>query len=75
MGTTDESGEFTVRFIDLPASIEAMVILDTEGHANIYVNSCISFEARRRVIKHELAHVRRDDVHSERDIRDVEREL
>lgn len=70
--TTDDDGAYMIRFIDLPPAIEAATCVDLNGFANVYINARLSFEARRRAIKHEMRHIRRDDTYSDSNIREVE---
>lgn len=69
---SEENGDYKIRFVSLPESIEGMTILDCDGFANIYINSCLSYEARETVAWHELQHIIRDDAYNELDIRDAE---
>lgn len=61
-----------VRLIDLPYSVEAMVAVDEEGYANIYLNSRKSYETQRRSLRHELEHLVRDDMFNDKGINEVE---
>ena len=65
-------GEYSVRFIDLPESIEGITALDASGHANIYINARAATNVQRRAIRHELAHLRRDDCYNNKAIRTIE---
>lgn len=61
-----------VRLIDLPCSVNAMVAVDEEGYANIYLNARHSFEKQRKSLRHELEHLERGDMYSDASIRQVE---
>lgn len=63
---------YTIRLLDLPCSVKAMVALDEDGYYNIYVNSRLSREEQRKATKHELNHMQEDDFYSHADIRDIE---
>ena len=65
-------GDYCVRLVDLPPKTKGMTVIDEAGFANIYVNSRLSAEQRRRVIQHEIGHVERDDAHNQANIRQVE---
>lgn len=62
-----------VRLIDLPYGVEAMVAVDEEGYANIYLNSRQSYETQKRSLRHELEHLVRDDVYNDKGITEIER--
>ena len=64
--------EYLVRVVDLPPSVPALVALDEDGFANIYVNAHLSRAEQRRALAHELGHLLRDDAYAERDIRAAE---
>jgi hypothetical protein len=61
-----------VRLLDLPCSVKAVTALDEDGCANIYINSKLSREEQQKAARHELAHVSRDDFHSDTDIHTCE---
>jgi len=64
--------DYAVRLISLPGSVEGVTVVDSEGFCNIYINASLSYEARKRVVAHELGHAARDDFYSGDDIRDIE---
>lgn len=53
--------ELAARLIDLPTTIRAYTVQDTEGNYNIYVNARLSHEARLEAYKHEIKHIKNDD--------------
>lgn len=57
-----------VRLLDLPCSVKAVTALDEDGCANIYINSKLSREEQQKAVRHELAHVSRDDFRNDTDI-------
>lgn len=61
-----------VRLIDLPYRVGAMIAVDDDGFTNIYINARLAREKQRTCLKHELRHMRRDDVYSTRTIYEVE---
>lgn len=63
-----------VRLIDLPYRVGAMIAVDDDGFTNIYINARLALERQKKCLKHELRHMRNDDVFSSRTIRDVEAE-
>jgi len=65
-------GENYVRIIDLPSTIHGVTVRDEDGNYNIYINSSLCEDARRRAIEHELKHIERGDFDSLSDISDLE---
>ena len=63
-----------VRLIDLDYGVGALISVDEEGFANIYLNARLSREKQRQALRHELAHFARDDWFRDADIREIERE-
>ena len=68
-----EDDDYTVRLVDLPYSVGALLSVDEYGYTSIYINSRQSREMQRKHLRHELRHIRRNDVHSARPITEVER--
>ena len=60
------------RLIPLPASVKAMVVLDSEGDYNIYVNNQLSYETQVKSYKHEIRHIENNDFYNDEDIRLIE---
>ena len=69
MNTPDN---FVVRPLDLPYAIKGLVALDSDGFANIYVNSRLSREEQRKAAMHEISHLNRNDFYSSATINDAE---
>ena len=65
-------GENYIRIINLPSTIHGVTVKDEEGNYNIYINSSLSEDARKRAIEHELKHIDRGDFESLADISDIE---
>ena len=55
--------EVIVREIVLPPHVRAFTLPDPQGDYNVYLNSTLSAEQRRRSLQHELGHIRRDDFY------------
>lgn len=53
--------DYTIRFIDLPYSINGLTVEDLNGFYNIYINSRLSHDIQQKAVIHELTHVRRKD--------------
>lgn len=64
--------DYIVRLIDLPYSVGGMVSVDETGFANIYINARMSIEQQRKNLKHELKHLKDNDIYNDKDIRTVE---
>ncbi len=64
--------EYCIRFIDLPLTVNALVVQDSENFYNIYVNAGLSHEKQQQAILHELRHIQRDDFYSDKEIEDIE---
>ena len=64
--------EYRVRLVDLPPKVGGMVSMDDEGFYNVYINSRLTWERQRKVLRHELKHIAEDDLYSTRPIEAVE---
>lgn len=56
-------GEYIVRLVDMPCSVNGVTVLDEDGFANIYINSRLSHDQQQEAIQHELRHIHRDDFY------------
>lgn len=65
-------GGCCVRLLDLPYSVGAVVSLDGDGYASIYLNARKSYEDQRRNLRHELRHINNGDLYSDTPITDAE---
>lgn len=65
--------EYRVYLIDLPHDVRGAVRLDEDGFASIYINSRLSEQTKKAAFIHEMRHIRRNDHHNLRKIREVER--
>lgn len=61
-----------VRLIDLPYSVGAMVALDENGYASIYINARQSYEKQKKCLRHELRHLQYNDMFNNKSIYEVE---
>lgn len=64
--------QYYIRLVDLPYSINAMTILDSDDFYSIYVNSRLNEEQQKIAIRHELHHIVRGDFYSDRPLEDIE---
>ena len=63
----------TVRMTDaLPLTVGGFVCESPDGHRNVYLNARLTRARQLRSIDHEFRHVKRDDLHNDRPIREVE---
>jgi hypothetical protein len=65
-------GEYIVRMVNLPGSINGAVRLSDDGFANIYINDQLSPMARRRAFDHERRHIENNDFYNDKSIMEVE---
>lgn len=64
--------EVYVRFIKLPDTIRGVTVTDKNGDYNIYINSNLSQDKQKQVIKHEMTHINRNDFDRFQDIFEIE---
>lgn len=68
----DDGEGYRVYMVKLPGDVRGAVRLDEEGFASIYINDDLSPEEKRKVFRHEIRHIRRNDHFSPAPIRDIE---
>lgn len=61
-----------IRVKELPATINGVTIKDDNGDYNVYINACISEDARAEAFRHEVRHIREGHFYSMDDIRTLE---
>ncbi len=64
-----------IREIKMPATVRAFTVPDEDGNFNIYINECLSEEAKRKSLDHETLHIKRDDFISTESARLIEAAL
>lgn len=72
--TLIEPVDFVVRFFPSPmGKIHAMVCMDEDGRANVYLNPALKFQVNKiiNVVRHELSHVANNDF-ARHDIEEIE---
>lgn len=67
---TDE--DYHVYLMPFPGDIRAAVRLDAEGYPSIYINDKLSPEAKKRAFLHELRHIRNNDFHNGKKLKEIE---
>lgn len=65
---------YFVRLIDLPPAVRGVVRPNDDGSYTIYINSVLSVETRRKVLTHELKHIKKDHLYTDDLIRKIEAE-
>lgn len=61
--------DITYIHANLPDTVEACTIPDTDNYGYIIViNAKLSVNAKRRAIKHELEHIKKDDCYNDTEI-------
>ena len=53
--------ETYIRIINLPSTVHGVTVRDEDGNYNVYINSALAEDARKRAIDHELKHIERGD--------------
>ena len=56
--------EIYVRLLALPMTIRGVTVTDDEGDYNIYINSSLTPDQQKLVLKHEMTHIERNDFDS-----------
>ena len=59
---TDEYGEYTVIYENLPVSIRGFCFHDDDGRITVVLNARLTRELNRASIAHEINHILRDDL-------------
>lgn len=54
-----------IRTVPLPGAVRAVVLPNDDGTFDIYINSSLPDELRRRALEHELAHIRKDHFYND----------
>jgi hypothetical protein len=61
-----------IRVQELPATIYGVTIKDNNGDYNVYINSCITEDARAEAFRHEVRHIREGHFYMIDDVRAIE---
>lgn len=54
------TGEYYVRFVTLPATIDGVTVPNNDGSFDIYLNDRISPQRQREKLCHEISHIMQD---------------
>lgn len=70
-----EGADYFVRFIDFPndANCGGMVLLNDDGTFSVYLDPRRSPERIKKTMRHEMHHMANDDMHGNKDIRNIEK--
>lgn len=70
-----EGVDYFVRVINFPKGVNRIgfVLLNEDGTYSVYINAKASEAQKRKAMRHEYNHMAQDDLHGEKDIREVER--
>lgn len=65
---------YFVREVSLPFEVKGIVTPNAEDDSfNIYINSRLSDDQKRKALKHEIDHIENDDFYNDKTIEEVER--
>ena len=53
-----ETDGIFVRYVTLPTAVRGVTVTNSDGTLDIYINTLLSEEGRRRALAHELRHAR-----------------
>lgn len=67
--------DIIIRLVDLDPEVRGFVRPDCNGDYNIYINSSLCLEAQRATLEHELEHIQKGHVYSDRLVKLLEAEI
>lgn len=68
-----EDCDYFIRVIKFPVPIPAFVLLNSDGTYSLYLNADFDFCTQLDGYEHELWHIIRDDLYSEKSIEEIEK--
>ena len=70
-----EDVDYFVRVVDFPKGVNRIgfVLLNDDGTYSVYINAKASEAQKRKAMRHEYAHMACDDMHGDKDIRNIEK--
>ncbi|MBE7045959.1 MAG: hypothetical protein E7396_00940 [Ruminococcaceae bacterium] len=68
------SDNICVNIIDMPTVIKGFTKLCDYDFYNIYINAKYSLEEQKKILKHELNHIRSNHFHSDKYVEECEKE-
>lgn len=57
--------EFHIRYVEMPPSVEAVTLPNDDGSYDIYINSRMEEDKKKRKLKHELFHIKGNDFYDD----------
>ena len=67
-------GDYFIRYIPLPMSVEGVTVPNDDGTYSIYINSNLPQSRQESVLRHELNHIRMNHLYCSDDIQTIESE-
>ncbi|MBQ7397318.1 MAG: hypothetical protein IJW09_00665 [Clostridia bacterium] len=67
-------GDIFCRVVELPHTVNAVTVIDSDGNFNVYVNALLSIEEQRRAFDHEKRHILKDHFYSHKPVEECEDE-
>ena len=64
--------EYFVRLVELPPSVEGVVLPNTDGTFDIYINSTLCPDRQQECLEHEIWHVMHDHFYNNQPVADCE---
>lgn len=64
--------EYFVRLVELPPSVEGVVLPNTDGTFDIYINSTLCPARQQECLDHELRHIMHDHFYNDRPVAECE---
>jgi len=64
--------DYSIRLVDLPESVGGFMSECPDGHVDVYINAKWGHNGQMDAAEHEFDHWRNDDLHNDKDIREVE---
>jgi len=61
-----------VRLVSMPASVRGFTIADQDGNYNVYINRALTRESQQDTYLHELRHIERGDLYSDKPVSEIE---
>jgi len=64
--------DYFVYYEELPMKVRGMVTVNEDDTYTIIINSLLPDCQKKKAYRHEVDHIENDDLHSDRDIREIE---
>lgn len=70
-----ENADYFVKVIPFPLPVPAFVHLNPDSTYTIFLNSNMDYEHMLDGFEHEIWHIIHDDLHGDKDIKDIEPQM